>query len=57
MKKDEHKSKNTFTEIFDHVIWYIIFIIFMLCVAYSNAHSEKYIKFTGTLKCSDIVTK
>ena len=54
-KKDENNFINGFIKIFDHVIWYIVLIVFILSVAYVNSHSEKQIQLTGTLNCSEVL--
>ena len=54
-KKEENNFINGFIKIFDHIIWYIVLIVFILSVAYVNGHSEKQIQLTGTLSCSEVL--
>lgn len=51
--KDKNNFTNGFIKIFDHVIWYIVLIVFMLCMAYT-ANDQKEIHLTGTLQCSEV---
>ncbi|MBR2239951.1 MAG: hypothetical protein IKO49_01840 [Bacilli bacterium] len=53
-KKIENNFINGFIKIFDHIIWYIVLIVFMLCMAYST-NQEKQIHLTGTLQCSEVI--
>lgn len=52
-KKDKNNFTNGFIKIFDHVIWYIVLIVFMLCMAYT-ANDQKEIHLTGTVQCSEV---
>ena len=51
--KDKNNFTNGFIKIFDHVIWYIVLIVFMLCMAYT-ANDQKEIHLTGTVQCSEV---
>lgn len=44
---------DNFIKIFDHIIWYIIAIIIIICITLTDNNS-KQIYLTGTLKCQDI---
>ena len=52
-KKDKDNFTNGFIKIFDHIIWYIVLIIFMLCMAYTS-NDRKEIRLTGTVQCSEV---
>ena len=52
-KKDKNSFINCFIKIFDHIIWYIVLIVFMLCMAYTS-NNQKEIRLTGTVRCSDV---
>ena len=56
-KKPVNKTIKDFEYYFDHCIWYIILIVFILAIAYVNGNSEKQIKLNGTLNCSEILNK
>ena len=52
-KKDEDNFINGFIKIFDHIIWYTVLIVFMLCMAYTS-NDRKEIRLTGTVQCSEV---
>ena len=52
-KKDKDNFTNGFIKIFYFIIWYIVFILFMLCMAYTS-NDRKEIRLTGTVQCSEV---